>query len=92
MSKTLMKMFLFVEAEILQGTAGVCLQDEIEMLVSNIELISESMNNLPGMLVLFFPLAIAYICAFICIKRTCYTDTMYKSVRGICFGFIQGND
>lgn len=35
------------EAEILQGTAGVCLQDEIEMLVSNIELISESMNNLP---------------------------------------------
>ena len=54
MSKTLMKMFLFVEAEILQGTAGICLQDEIEMLVSNIELISQSMNKLPGMLVFFF--------------------------------------
>ena len=92
MSKTLIKMFLFVEAEILRGTAGVCLQDEIEMLVSNIELISKSMNNLPGMLVLFFPLAIAYICVFICIKRTCYTDTIYKSARRICFGFIQGND
>lgn len=45
----------------MQGTAGVCLQDEIEMLVSCIELISQSMNNLPGMLVLFFPLAIVYI-------------------------------
>ena len=54
MSKTLMKMFLFVEAEILQGIAGICLQDEIEMLVSNIELISQSMNKLPGMLVFFF--------------------------------------
>ena len=54
MSKTLMKMFLFVEADILQGTAGICLQDEIEMLVSNIELISQSMNKLPGMLVFFF--------------------------------------
>ena len=54
MSKTLMKMFLFVEAEILQGTAGVCLQDEIEMLVSNIEHISQSMNKLPGMLVFSF--------------------------------------
>ena len=54
-------MFLFVEAEILQVTAGVCLQDEIEMLVSNIELISQSMNKLPGMLVFFFPLAIAYV-------------------------------
>ena len=54
MSKTLMKMFLFVEAEIFQGTAGVCLQDEIDMLVSNIELISQSMNKLPGMLVFFF--------------------------------------
>ena len=54
MSKTLMKMFLFLEAEILQGTAGICLQDEIEMLVSNVELISQSMNKLPGMLVFFF--------------------------------------
>ena len=59
MSKTLMKMFLFVEAEILQGTAGVCLQDGLEILVSNIELISQSMNKLRGMLVFFFPLAIA---------------------------------
>ena len=33
MSKTLLKMVSFVEAEILQGTAGVCLQGEIEMLV-----------------------------------------------------------
>lgn len=45
----------------MQGTAGICLQDEIEMLVSNIELISQSMNKLPGMLVFFFPLAIAYV-------------------------------
>ena len=30
----------------LKGTAGVCLKDEIEMLVSNIELISQSMNKL----------------------------------------------
>ena len=93
MSKTLMKMFLFVEADILQGTAGIWLQDEIEMLVSNIELISQSMNKLPGMLVFFFfPLAITYICVFTCIKRTCYPNTMYKSVRGICFGFMHGND
>ena len=90
MLKTLMKMFLFVEAEILQGTAGICLQDEIEMLVSNIELISQSMNKLPGMLVFF---SFGYcLCVFTCIKRTCYPDTMYKSVRGICFGFMHGND
>ena len=38
----------------MQGTAGVCLQDEIEMLVPSIELISQSMNKLPGMLVLLF--------------------------------------
>jgi len=68
MSKTLMKMFSFVEAEILQGTAGDCLQGDIEMLVSNIELISQSMNKLHGMLVFFFPLAITYV--FTCIKRT----------------------
>ena len=61
MSKTLMKMFSFVEAEILQGTAGVCLQGEIEMLVFNIELISQSMNKLNGMLVFFFLLAITYM-------------------------------
>ena len=62
MSKTLMKMFSFVEAEILQGTAGVCLQGEIEMLVFNIELISQSMNKLHGMLVFFFfLLAITYM-------------------------------
>ena len=54
MSKTLMKILLFVQAEILKDTVGVCLQDEIEMLVSNIELISQSMNKLPGMLVFFF--------------------------------------
>ena len=83
----------------LKGTAGVCLNEEIEMLVSNIELISQSMNKLSEhvqIVGVFFPLAIAYICEFICIKRTCYPDTMYKSVRGICFGFIrdfiQGND
>ena len=90
MSKTLMKMFLFVEAEILQVTAGVCLQDEIEMLVSNIELISQSMNKLLGMLVFFF-LWLLPMC-FTCIKRTCYPDTMYKTVRRICFGFMHGND
>ena len=61
MSKTLVKIFLFVEAEILKDTAGLCLQDEIEMLVSNTELISQSMNKLPGILVFFFPLAIAYM-------------------------------
>ena len=65
MSKTLMKMFLFVEAEILQGTAGICLQDEIEMLVSNIELISQSMNKLPGMLVFFFFLWLLPIILFV---------------------------
>ena len=54
MSKTLLKMVSFVEAEILQGTAGVCLQGEIEMLVFNIALISQSMNKLHGMLVFFF--------------------------------------
>ena len=41
----------FLELDILvnmtlRGTAGVCLKDEIEMLVSNIELISQSMNKL----------------------------------------------
>ena len=61
-------MVSFVEAEILQGTAGVCLQGEIEMLVFNIALISQSMNKLHGMLVFFFPLAITYV--FTCIKRT----------------------
>ena len=71
-----MKMFSFVEAEILQGTVGICLQDEIEMLVSNIELISQSMNKLPGMLV-FFPLGYC-LCVFTCIKRTCYLDAMYN--------------
>ena len=54
MSKTLMKIFLVVETEILKDTAGVCLQDEIEMLFSNTELISQSMNKLPGMLVFFY--------------------------------------
>ena len=69
MSKTLMKMFLFVEAEILQGTAGICLQDEIEMLVSNIELISQSMNKLPGMLVFFFFLWLLPIFVFLHASR-----------------------
>ena len=64
MSKTLMKMFSFVEAEILQGTAGVCLQGEIEMLVSNIELISQSMNKLHGMLVFFFFLWLLLMCFY----------------------------
>ena len=64
MSKTLMKMFSFVEAEILQGTAGVCLQGEIEMLVSNIELISQSMNKLHGMLVFFFSLWLLFMCFY----------------------------
>ena len=68
MSKTFMKMFSFVEADILQGTAGVCLQGEIEMLVFNIALISQSMNKLHGMLVFFFSLAITYVVT--CIKRT----------------------
>ena len=53
MSKTLLKMVSFGEAEILQGTAGVCLQNEIEKLVFNIALISQSMNKLHGMLVFF---------------------------------------
>ena len=54
MSKTLLKMVSFVEADIFQGTAGVCLQGEIEMLVFKIALISQSMNKLHGMLVFFF--------------------------------------
>lgn len=62
-------MFLFVEAEILQGTAGICLQDEIEMLVSNIELISQSMNKLPGMLVFFFFLWLLAIFVFLHASR-----------------------
>ena len=61
-------MVSFVEAEILQGTAGACLQGEIEMLVFNIALISQSMNKLHGMLGVFFPLAITYV--FTCMKRT----------------------
>ena len=65
MSKTLMKMFSFVEAEILQGTAGVCLQGEIEMSVFNIELISQSMNKLHGMLVFFFSFGY-YLYVFTC--------------------------
>ena len=95
MSKTLIKMFLFVEAEIFQGTAGICLQDEIEILFSNTELISQSMNKLPGMLVFFsfgYCQEIYCLCVFTSIKRTCYPDTMYKSVRGICFVFMHGND
>ena len=69
MSKTLLKMVSFVEAEILQGTAGVCLQGEIEMLVFNIELISQSMNKLHGMLVFFFSFGY-YLYVFTCTKRT----------------------
>ena len=61
MSKTLMKIFSSVETEILKDTAGVCLQGQLEMLVSNIELISQSMSKLPGMLVFPFPLAITYV-------------------------------
>ena len=70
MSKTLLKMVSFVEAEILQGTAGVCLQGEIEMLVFNIALISQSTVNeqIAWYVGVFFPLAITYV--FTCIKRT----------------------
>ena len=82
MSKTLMKIFLFVEAEILKDTAGVCQQDKIEMLVSNMELISQSMNKLPGMLAFFFSFGY-YLYVFTCTKRTSYLDTMYKSVRNL---------
>ena len=82
MSKNLMKIFLFVEAEILKDTAGLCLQDEIEMLVSNIELISRSINKLPGMLAFFFSFGY-YLYDFTCTKRTSYLDTMYKSVRNL---------
>lgn len=60
MSKTLLKMVSFVEAEILQGTAGVCLQGEIEMLVNN--------EQIAWYVGVFFPLAITYV--FTCIKRT----------------------
>ena len=50
-AKCLQNMSHFLELNILvnmtlKGTAGVCLKDEIEMLVSNIELISQSMNKL----------------------------------------------
>ena len=72
---------MFVEAEILNDTAGICLQDEIELLVSNIELISQSMNKLPGMLV-FFSFGY-YLYVFTSTKRTSYLDTMYKSVRNL---------
>ena len=64
MSKTLMTILLFVQAEILKDTAGICLQDDIEMLVSNIELISQSMNKLPGTLVFFFFLWLLPICFY----------------------------
>ena len=70
MSKTLLKMVSFVEAEILQGTAGVCLQGEIEMLVFKIALISQSMNKLHGMLVFFFLWLSLFLHVFTCIKRT----------------------
>ena len=88
LSKTLMKMFLFVEAEIFQGTAGVCLQGEIEMLVSNIELISQAMNKFHGMLV-FFSFGY-YLCVLTCIKRTIRIQCTI--LWGICLGFVQGND
>ena len=61
MSKTFMKMFSFVEADILQGTAGICLQGEIEMLVFNIALISQSMNKLHAMVFFFLWLLLMFL-------------------------------
>ena len=61
MSKTFMKMFSFVEADILQGTAGICLQGEIEMLVFNIVLISQSMNKLHAMVFFFLWLLLMFL-------------------------------
>ena len=81
LSKTLMKMFSFVEAEILQGTASVCLQGVIEMLVSNIELISQSMNKLHGMLMVFFFLWLLLMCFNMHQKN--YLHTMYNSVGNL---------
>ena len=81
MSKTLLKMVSFVEAEILQGTAGVCLQNEIEKLVFNIALISQSMNKLHGMLVFF---SFGYYLCFYTHKEN-YPHTMYKSVRNLSY-------
>ena len=73
-------MFSFVEAEILQGTAGVCLQGEIEMLVFNIELISQSMNKLHGMLVFFF---FWLLPIWFYMHQENYPHIMYKSVRNL---------
>ena len=61
MSKTFMKMFSFVEADILQGNAGICLQGEIEMLVFNIALISQSMNKLHAMVFFFLWLLLMFL-------------------------------
>ena len=39
---------LYLEVEALQATSGVRIQDEIELLVSNIELTTRAMNRLSG--------------------------------------------
>ena len=79
MSKTLLKMVSFVEADILQGTAGVCLQGEIEMLVFKIALISQSMNNC---MVCWCFFSFGYYLCFYMHKEN-YPHTMYKSVRNL---------
>ena len=59
------------------------------MLVSNIELISQSVNKLHGMLVFLFSFGY-YLCVLTCIKRT--IRIQFTILWGICLGFVQGND